>query len=1029
MIVANIVLGLQGGVAQGSEATFDGQPMQRGTHLRWSFLAALGFPPGGFWLCRRAASPGDRIIPPPPSVSTPATSGTTTSVTGVTQGNQWQATLPTPCQSVTLAGCAAPGCQEVIIETFSPDANGDLQVSGRRIVPVEQGSFRISVQAREISCVRVVGAGSVDECGCGTVEPPKDCGCGGQSGCGNPPCCSQPGWGTTNGNGWQCWGVPFTLPVTVANWPARYFGAPDPATTPAPIVEQRDIQEAARRLGGLQLAAGITPARQQAELRTLRAELVRLVQGFPSTLLANVPIPDSPAQANAPSLNMNLMQELLLLALDPYFARVLGLYFVDDQVAPGVQYDYSITGFWGGTPAQPSVIFPGLAPAVPLSRGSATLSGITVQSGVGTSFWRWLATPGLDPSAPPAAQTAVTASLSGIAQAQQPPALLIAVSKAHFFPFFEPANLALTLAQPMPRVDIQISGAGTVQALSGGTVVSSASFGSSQLTTVTVSNANSPIDQIQIVGTSATLVIGALTLYPLPANAIGTLYAIIPPPRPIQLVAAPGPAVSTFRHRQADIDTTALTLVPHSLIDVVWPAPAFGPAQQIGDPVTDPIQLPPPTQPIGFVTERQDSGVAGSMQRIPGWIATRSAPAPQQGSPVTTSNLYRLVDSQLPDPVGGWSYRVAGFDLFGALGPWSDWFTPRQVEKIAAAPTTVRIMKFDNTTASGGQAEADGSGWIGGTLNLIVNWSGAAFMMYPDIETARITVASIDESGNFTGQLTTSDIKVPAPSIQALTVSSIVATPSGDGYTFTVDIQTDPPLNSLGTFDPSQVLMLTLADGTTERFVVRPSNPLSPAPGPGVVSITAGNSARIVSTTNDFLGQPAYLVSGYGTQKLLPVPLEVPIAQTSARAQVSVTGSTQSPFLANEQIINPNDGSTRPEPPSVTLRFSGPQRLVPPVPATPVHEVDHVYYDPADATGLASKTLPFATPSVAGVSGYVLQRAPVRSLALADVKRRIAEGILADGEPALTPPRPDLGAWINSLSQWLVGYNAANGTS
>jgi len=34
-----------------------------------------------------------------------------------------------------------------------------LQVSGRRAVQVEQGAFRVSVQARKISCVRVVGAG------------------------------------------------------------------------------------------------------------------------------------------------------------------------------------------------------------------------------------------------------------------------------------------------------------------------------------------------------------------------------------------------------------------------------------------------------------------------------------------------------------------------------------------------------------------------------------------------------------------------------------------------------------------------------------------------------------------------------------------------------------------------------------------------------------------------------------------------------------------------------------------------------
>jgi hypothetical protein len=188
--LANIVLALQGGVANGSEPTFDGQPMQNGVHLRWSFLAALGFPPGGFWLCRRAAVKGEKIIPPPPSAAqlaanvpsataaAPADNAPAdNAVAGTTAGGAWQAVMRQPCQSVQLAGCAEPGCDEVIIETFSRKADGVLTVSGRRAVQVEQGAFRISVQAASIAGVRVLGAGSVDECGCGPLQPP-DCGGG-----------------------------------------------------------------------------------------------------------------------------------------------------------------------------------------------------------------------------------------------------------------------------------------------------------------------------------------------------------------------------------------------------------------------------------------------------------------------------------------------------------------------------------------------------------------------------------------------------------------------------------------------------------------------------------------------------------------------------------------------------------------------------------------------------------------------------------------------------------------------------------
>ena len=55
------IIGLQGAIADGSEDTFDGQPMQRGTHLRWGFAPELGFPAGGFWLCRRK-SEGQRGV-------------------------------------------------------------------------------------------------------------------------------------------------------------------------------------------------------------------------------------------------------------------------------------------------------------------------------------------------------------------------------------------------------------------------------------------------------------------------------------------------------------------------------------------------------------------------------------------------------------------------------------------------------------------------------------------------------------------------------------------------------------------------------------------------------------------------------------------------------------------------------------------------------------------------------------------------------------------------------------------------------
>ncbi len=924
--------------------------MQRGVHLRWSFLAALGFPPGGFWLCRRAAKKGEDRLPLPPT----------------------------------------EGCSQL-----------------------------------DVTAVYDYG------------------------GAGDPPCPRAPEWGEANDHGWARWGVPFTLPVTVSTWPARYFGAPDPTVTSPFVVTKHDISEAERRLAPLRLAAGMTAAGEASALAELRTELVRLVKAFPATSLAVVPIPDSPAGANAPTLNISVMQQLLLLALDPYFARVLGLYFVDNHVSPGDLYDYAVVGYWGATSCQNSVIYPGLAPAAPLARGSVTFEGLTITPGSGnTSLWRWTKfdnngnyQPQLDPSSPPVTAGAVSGSLSGLTEAEKPAALLIAVTPGNGFFMAAPPQVTITLSQPVARIDIQVSGIGLVSAQSNGTVIDTASFNAAQMDTVSVMAANPTllIDTITIAGTPVVapegiaVVVGSVTLHPITPDEIGVRYAIIGPPGVIQPIAAPGQPITTFRHRHADIDTTALKLVPHSLFDVSWPAQPVTTAQQKGDPVSDPLALPPPSRPLGFVAEREDSGVAGSEQRIPGWIGTRSVPTPANSS-IPTASLYRLVDSQRLDPVGGWSHRVAAFDLFGVLGQWSAWSAPRKVEKIAAAPTAMRILQFDNSTASGGAPAADGSAWIGGTLKLVVNWSGASFMMYPDIVTARVTVVSIDSSGAVIAQLTTSDIDVPAATIQALTVTSVVKTPSSDGRSFTVAIQTDPPLGNVGQFAPSQVLMLTLADGSSVRYTVRPAS--------GVATVAAGNAARIVTSTSEFVGQPAYLVCGYlATQVVhsvrvpslsMAVPLPIPLAQDTARARVSVTGSTQSPYLVNETIVDPNGVlAPRPEPESVQLIFTAPQRLSPPVPATPVHQVDHVYYDPADATGRAGTTLPFTTPPAPGILGYVLQRAPVRSLAIADVKRRIGLNNAADNNPVVLDngtPRADLAAWISSLATWVNCYNALNGT-
>ena len=633
----------------------------------------------------------------------------------------------------------------------------------------------------------------------------------------------------------------------------------------------------------------------------------------------------------------------------------------------------------------------------------------------------------------------MTQAVTGLTQSQQPVAMLAAYSVEFLFPFFgPPPGLTIALARTASRLNLQVAGTGIVTAFSGTTVVASGSFATTTLTSVNLvalDPDNAPIDSIQVEGLpfSSVVVVGMLSLNILPSDPIGTRYAIVHAPSKLTPLAAPPRPLATFRHRQADIDKTKLQLVHHSLFDVQWPAPVTT-TEPPGDPVNNPVDLPKPTVPIAFVAERQDTGAAHVITRVKKYIAVSSSPTPNNW-PITSPSLYRFSDAGLADPVIAWTYRVAGFDLFGALGNWSDWASPVGVEKIAAAPTQLRILNFDNTSATGGAGPgppppADPTAWVGGTLTAAVNWSGAALMMYPDVRTARATVNSVDTNGNSTGTLATEDITVPPAQVSKFTVASVNTSPSGAGANM-VDVQTTPPLPVLGPRDPAAALVLTLADGTSERYVVRPF--LLGSSGPIVARLPAGPNSRIVATSSDFIGQPAYLVSGYGTQLEISTPLSIPIDQNTARGQLSVTSSTKDPFDPSEQIIDPNGiNAPQPEPTSVALTFTGPQRLVPPTPPTPVHSVDHLYYDPADFTGLASTTLPFVAASMPGVSGYVLERDTLRSLMLADAKRRIALQNVADPNPQVEDggaPRADLVAWINALSEWLSAYNIRAGTN
>jgi hypothetical protein len=936
-------LGLQAAAASGAEPSFDGQPMTRGMHLRWSFAPEWGFPPGAFWLLRRITSADTTKIDPPP------------------------------------AAVRAAGSEK------GRSATGDLPP----------------------------GAGWA----VGTV----------------------PGWDAPDDLGWRAWNQPFTLPVTVASWPPSYAGARDPAISPAAVLRAADLAECARRLGPLHLVATMPAAKQQAHFDELRTECIRLVQGWPCVPNYDVALQASTDGASAPALALNVVQYLQVAALNPYLARVLGLYFVDETAEPGELYDYCIVGFWGRE--APRVLLPGGAPRGGLSHGSATYGGMSV-SAADARLYAWVnpasaAGPvgsdasGADLSATPGVRAAFTAALAGLAA--QPGAMLAAQMRPSRFPLLplpvSPVVCEIALQRGAAQVDVQVAGAGTVTALAGGTAVGSQAFSGAALQSLTFLAAdpfNQPIDQLTMSsagGSGSVVVVGELTAHTVAADYVGVRWALLHAPRPMTAPGPPAAPATTFRKRQANV-TPGPVIAASSLFDTRWLSPAITAADQTGNPVTDPAALPRPLRAIGYVAELAD-GDLSAPQRLSRIVA--AAPQPDLSDTSASPPGYlRVSASGLADPDLGYAFRAAAFGVFGQLGRWGPWSRQVGVEKIAGAPTRLRLVSFDNSAPAGGHPDdpANPGAWVGGTLTVEVSWSGSALLMYPDARTARLTVTADDD----VTVLATADFDVPAPVVTQYILRPLVT----DTALGVVYVTTSPPLPELQPADadasvtpPAAALTLTglLANGTvvTERFAVRPGR----LGGAVVATLPAGPAARIVANQAAFHGQPAYLVQGVTVPLTVDVPLPVPVTAVTARAKATVTASTSAPFDPGEQITDPNGiNPPRAEPESAPVIFTGPQRLPPATPAPPEHPVDHQYYAPADATGGASKVLSFSTSAGPDTAGFLLMRAPAHSLYLADIKRRRAGAGLADNQPVLQPPRPDLQLWISALPAWLTAYNA-----
>ncbi len=924
------VLGLQAAIADGSEPTFDGQPMQKGTHLRWAFTPELGFPPGAFWLARREAGRHEKgPIEPPVAVSEATAAQEAQGKAAPAPAKQeglgglvtvGSTALPDPCEDCGCRCCCC--CKERGGKGAGDPASGP-EAPRRGDEEPRRGTRQCDEEPGRGTrqCDEEPGRGTRqcdEEPGRGNKGESTDT--GGVGGVGWRP--TGPHWGPPEERGWQVWGEPFTLPVTQKAWPARYFGALNPLVEPESILLARDVLECKERLGTLDLQAGMSTPQERLHFAALREECARLVRDWPLIPNYAVRLAESEDGASAPRLSLRVVSQLQLAALSPYMARVLGLYFVDTEADPVKSYDYCLVGVWGSY-VPPLLRSPGGAPAGALARGRALYEGMRIlaepppPASPGdppepplSHLYAWQSEGGATvppqtlPGTPPSVVAALAQAVEGLLPSERPPALLAAQMSASAPLASETTVCEIELTEPVAEVAVSVAGTGRVSALCEGVSVASAAVTGSTLSWHALASpdpTSQPIDTILLVATGmpdteGVLVVGSVVSSPVLGAKVGVRYAEVHAPQKMQAPPAPAQPVTWFRRRTAEIEAPGPALVARSFFEVQWAAPP--PGAQSGDPVTDPEALPPPTGAVAYLAQRREG--EGSQTQALARLIAAAPQTPQEGSPLEgLPAILRFVDAGLPDPPqgSGYQHRTAGFGLFGQLGAYSAWSDERGVEYIAAAPT-LRLCTlgqaqslFDNTPAGGGASDAAGDAWVGGTLKAAVSWPGSALLAYPDARSACLSV--LDDAS---AVLASWAFELPAAQPQTFKLLKLVAD-LANGVSYAI---TEPPLPALAPGEPAASLTLTgvLGDGTPvrERFAVRPgvlaaTPPTWPATVPGsevVATLLGGEGSRVASNGSLFEGQPAYLLHGVSmAAHEMGVPLRVPIGKRSARGKRS----------------------------------------------------------------------------------------------------------------------------------------------
>ncbi|MEP7310475.1 MAG: hypothetical protein ABJA98_33645 [Acidobacteriota bacterium] len=677
-LLSMIGLGTDGG-----QPRADGSPMERGIHLRWQLGDALGFPPGGFDLYRRAENldlmlrcgsvsqtPVGSVAWLPKSVgdSRPLVTLTASGKTSAVKGCGANAVKFLGEQSLHLDFPEPVRYVRITLDKLTP-AGADAVAgahAGASDIEVARGTARrgqdrdwlITLFADRIDRVVLNGKDMiVCEICVAVVEDGYDV-----------------GWGPLPLNT----PYPIYLPITHAGWNSPHAHAPD------------DQAEAEARLPP-GLSADRRQNYSQGFARDLHGILGRLVGTDPQRLYR---IGETDAASGA-AIEWPGLHLLNLTALDPNLSRILGVYWCDGPPAADRYYDYRLVAHYGDTAPPGRYVTYATAP-------------------LGTRYSSVLEHDGL---------THISPNPMDVVRASWDGSVMNALWIAAAIPG---APLVIRVPRPSPVIAIKLLATETVRAdgLHQQRRVDSDVVTAGQRTILLEAADGEALDTVvlETQGDVTLFEIGTRTTRePLGDVVYVTFHHRIETPDPL---AAPTLEPARVVAARTGLDADGAPIENQSRIGLRWSLPDEGDGLEPGAAVLYHVRR-------ANRGRGEQPAKTGSLALLNGDRPTLLTRNSANGSSTDTLHTF-YTDRDLPD--GWYDYQVRGIDLFGRLSAWSASQTVQVLDHLPPpAPQRVQAQYLDPADPNLSATDRTWTRAHGSGLKVGWEWPGMSRLQAPDV--------------------------------------------------------------------------------------------------------------------------------------------------------------------------------------------------------------------------------------------------------------------------------------------------------